>query len=113
MGRNLGGWFMFGAARWVVRHKILVIGAGAIGFLFFSQGGDERKSVSPWGSESAQQAAVSHNTPLSEKAFGAVAGAAKDYAGVDISAINPAKLQKSTTENWQSAADAAKRANGN
>jgi len=104
---------MFRAVQVIVRNKFLVIGAAAVAFLVFGRSGDEVKSVSPWGSDSAQQEAASANTPLSEKAFGAVAGAAKTYAGVDISGVAPDKLRKDTLDNWSRTGEAAKQANGN
>lgn len=104
---------MFKAAQFLVRNKFVLIGAVAVGFIVFGRDGEEGKPVNPWGSDAVQAAQSSANESLSEKAFGAVAVAAKDYAGVDISGVAPDKLRKDTLDNWQKTGDAAKRANGN
>lgn len=104
---------MFRAAQFVVRNKFVLIGAMALGFIAFGRNGDESKPVSPWGTDAVQSAARADSESLSEKAFGAVAGAAKQYVGVDISGVAPDKLRKDTLQNWQQTGEAAKRANGN
>lgn len=104
---------MFRAVQALVRNKFIVIGAAALAFMLFGRSGDEVKKVNPWGSDAAQQAAISANTSLSDKALGAVAGAAKDYAGVDVGKVIPGNLRKDTIENWEKTGEAAKRANGN
>jgi len=104
---------MFKAAQFIVRNKFVLIGAAVVGFLVFGRNGDEPKKVSPWGTDSAQAAAQSANTSLSDKALGAVAVAAKDYAGVDVAKVMPGTLRKDTVDNWQSTGEAAKKANGN
>ena len=104
---------MFKAAQFVVRNKIVLVGAAVVGFIVFGRNGDETKPVSPWGTDQAQAAARSSSESFSDKALVAVAGAAKDYAGVDISGVAPDKLRKETLENWEKTGDAAKRANGN
>jgi hypothetical protein len=112
---------MFRAAQFIVRNKFVAIGAVAVGLLVFGRGNDEAKSVSPWDTDAAQQAAASANESLAGKALGKVAGAAKDYAGVDVGkvmpgvmpSVVPANLRKQTTDNWQQTGDAARRANGN
>lgn len=103
---------MFKVAQAIVRHKVLVVGALVVGFVVFGQDGDEAKPSSPWGAQTAQQASAS-GPSMTDKAFGVVAGAAKDYAGVDIGAVAPDKLRKSTVANWENTADAARKANGN
>lgn len=105
---------MFGVARLVVRYKVLVIGALVAGFLFMGGGDESKAPVSPWDAGSGEAVAASTDKDsLTGKAFDAVAGATKDYAGVDISAVNPAKLRKATVDNWHSVGDAAKNANHN
>lgn len=103
---------MFRAAQFIVRHKIAVIAVVAVGFIVFGRDGEVKK-VNPWDSDAAQQAAVDSNTGLADKAIGAAAGAAKQYAGVDVGKVLPGNLKKDTVDNWQSAGEAAKRANGN
>jgi len=108
---------MFRAAQFIVRHKVGVVAVVAIGVFVFGRGG-EGKQVNPWDSDSAQAAASASQTSLAGKAIGAAAGAAKDYAGVDVGKVLPAslqpqKLQQDTVNNWQAVGDAAKRANGN
>lgn len=104
---------MFKAAQFIVRNKFVVIGAAVVGFLVFGRDGDETKKVNPWDNDTAQAAAHSANTSLSDKALGAVAVAAKDYAGVDVEKVMPGTLRKDAVDNWQSAGEAAKKANGN
>jgi hypothetical protein len=103
---------MFKAAQFVVRHKIGVVAIVAIGFVVFGRG-NETKPVNPWGTDASQQAASEANTGLADKAIGVAAGAAKQYAGVDVEKVLPGSLHKDTVDNWQSAGDAARRANGN
>jgi len=102
---------MFRAAQIVVRHKVLVVGALAVGFMVLGRNENEDKPVSPWATQSVAEAAAKPS--LTDRAFTAVAGAAKDYAGIDIGGVAPDKLRKSTVENWDNTADAARRANGN
>ncbi|MFC3174146.1 hypothetical protein ACFOD9_07780 [Novosphingobium bradum] len=104
---------MFRAAQFLVRHKIGVVAVVAIGVVVFGRGGDERKAVNPWGTDAAQQAASDAQVSLADKAIGVAAGAARDYAGVDVGKFLPGSLKKDTVDNWQSAGDAARRANGN
>lgn len=105
---------MFRAAQFIVRNKVVAIGALALGVIVFGRGGGEHKAVNPWGSDSAQAAAASANESLSDKAIGAVAGAAKTYAGVDIEKVLPgSKLRADTLDNWQRTGEAARKANGN
>ena len=104
---------MFRAAQFIVRHKIGVIAVIAIGVVMFGRGNDQPKAASPWDSDAVQQAAADSNTSLADKAIGAAAGAAKQYAGVDVGKVLPGNLKKDTVDNWQSAGEAAKRANGN
>ena len=103
---------MFRAAQFVVRHKLVVAAVGVAAYAVFGRGG-EVKTANPWGTDTAQQAATEANTSLADKAIGAAAGAAKQYAGVDVDKVLPAKLRQDTVDNWQSAGEAAKRANGN
>jgi hypothetical protein len=104
---------MFRAAQFIVRHKIGVVAIAAIAFMVFGRSGNEHKAASPWDTDSVQQAAADANTSLADKALGAAAGAAKQYAGVDVEKVLPGTLKKQTVDNWQSAEDAARRANGN
>ena len=104
---------MYRAAQFVVRNKFVLIALAGGLFLLFGRGGEEQKPVNPWGSDSVQAAQASANRSVSDKAFGAVAGAAKSYAGVDISGVAPGKLARQSNDNWASAGEAAKRANGN
>jgi len=104
---------MFRAVQFVVRNKFVFIGAAVAVFLMFGRGGEAPKAANPWGTDAAQQAAVAANESLTDKAVGAVAGAAKDYAGVDVSKVVPGNLRKTTVDNWQQTGDAARKANGN
>ena len=104
---------MFKAAQFIVRHKIGAVAVAAIAVVVFGRGGDEQKPVNPWGTDAAQQAANEANTSMADKAIGMAAGAAKQYAGVDVGKVLPGSLRKDTVDNWQAASDAAKRANGN
>lgn len=104
---------MFKAAQFIVRNKFVVIGAAALGVIVFG-GSGENRAVSPWGSDSAQAAAASANESFTSKTLGAVAGAAKTYAGVDLDKILPgSKLRADTIDNWQRTGEAARKANGN
>ena len=104
---------MFKAAQFIVRHKVGVVAVAAIAFVVFGRVGNETKTASPWDTDSAQAAAADANTSLADKAIGAAAGAAKQYAGVDVGKVLPGSLKKQTVDNWEAAGDAAKRANGN
>jgi len=104
---------MFKAAQFLVRNKFVLIGAAALAFLAFGRNGNENKPINPWGSDAAQAAQASASESLSAKAFGAVSGAAKQYAGVDIAGVVPDKLRKDTVDNWEKTGEAARRANGN
>lgn len=103
---------MFRAAQFIVRHKIGVIAVVAVGVFIFGRGGEEKK-VNPWDSDAVQAEASESNRSLADKAIGAAAGAAKQYGGVDVGKVLPGNLRKDTVDNWQSAGEAAKRANGN
>lgn len=105
---------MFGVARLVVRYKVLVIGAVVAGFLLMGGGNETKPPVSPWDAGSGEAvAASSDKDSLTGRAFAVVADAAKDHAGVDISAANPARLRQATVDNWNNVGDAAKNANQN
>lgn len=104
---------MFRAVQLVVRNKFVLIAVVAVAFIVFGRNGNEGKSINPWDSDSAQAAQASANESYSQKAFGAVAGAAKDYAGVDISGVAPDKLRSQTVDNWKKTGEAAERANAN
>jgi len=109
---------MYRAAQFIVRNKVVVLAAAVGLFLVFGRTGDTVKKASPWDNDAAQAEAASSNQSLTSKAVGAVAGAAKDYAGVDVSkvlpeGVNPTKLRDDTVNNWQSVGEAAKKANGN
>jgi len=104
---------MFRAAQFVVRHKIGVVAVIAIGVVVFGRSG-ERQAVNPWDTDAVQQVAHDANTSLADRAIGAAAGAAKQYAGVDLGKVLPGSaLRKDTVDNWQATGDAARRANGN
>jgi hypothetical protein len=104
---------MFRAVQFIVRNKFVFIGAAVAVFLVFGRGGEPPKAVNPWGTDSVQQAAVAANESMSDKAVGAVASAAKDYAGVDVGKVLPGNLRKTTVDNWQQTGEAARKANGN
>jgi len=103
---------MFRAAQFIVRHKIGFIAVVGVRVFVFGRGGDD-KAVNPWDSDAVQASSVQSNTSIADKALGAAAGAAKQYAGVDVNKVLPGKLKQDTVDNWQAAGDAAKRANGN
>ncbi|MBC2666188.1 hypothetical protein H7F51_11735 [Novosphingobium flavum] len=105
---------MFKVAQFLVRNKLVLIGAVAIGFMVFGRNASDDKPVNPWGDHAAQTAqASSSGDSMTGKAFGVVAGAAKQYAGIDIGGVAPDKLRQDTVDNWQKTGDAAKQANGN
>lgn len=106
---------MFGVAQWVVRHKVLVVGVAAAGFIFFGGNKEEQKPANPWAvNVQPQQAEASSGSKGGfDKAYGAVAKAAKKYADVDIDGVNPSKLSDSTKANFANAEDGMKKANGN
>lgn len=103
---------MFRAAQFIVRHKVGVVAVVAVGVFVFGRG-EQPKAVNPWDTDAVQQAASDSNRSLADKAIGVAAGAAKDYTGVDVGKVLPGNLRKDTVDNWQSAGEAAKRANGN
>ena len=106
---------MFGFARWVTQHKVLVVAVFAAFFIFFGGKQEEVKPANPWSANAPEQVAVTSSSKkdsMTDKAFGVVAGAAKKYADVDISGVDPKKLQESTVSNFQGAEDGMKKANG-
>jgi len=103
---------MFRATQFIVRHKIGFVAVVATGVFMFGRGG-EQKAVKPWDSDAAQASVVQANTSIADKAIGVAAGAAKQYAGVDVYKVLPGTLRKDTVDNWQATGDAVKRANRN
>ncbi|MFA7588427.1 MAG: hypothetical protein WCY11_19945, partial [Novosphingobium sp.] len=91
---------MFKAAQFVVRNKVVLVGAAVVAFMVFGRNGDEPAKISPWDTDTARAAAASSRVSVTDKAFGAVAGVAKDYAGVDISSVAPNKLRDDTLNNF-------------
>lgn len=105
---------MFRFAQWIVRHKVLMVAIGAAVFIFFGGRDEPVKPANAWAVNApveVAQSSSSKKNSLTSKAFGAVAGAAKKYANVDIGGVNPAKLQEQTVGNFQNAEDGMKKAN--
>lgn len=105
---------MFSFAQWIVRHKVLMVAIGAAAFIFFGGRDEPVKPANAWAANvpvEAAQSSSSKKGSLTAKAYGAVAGAAKKYANVDIGGVNPTKLQEQTVGNFQNAEDGMKKAN--
>ncbi len=107
---------MFRFAQWVVRHKVLVVGVAAAGFIFFGGEKEAPQPSNPWAANTVPQVAEASSASkksMTSKAFGVVKGAAKEYAGVDIGGgMSAGELQEKTTDSWKSADAALKKANG-
>ncbi|MEJ6009447.1 hypothetical protein [Novosphingobium aquae] len=101
---------MYRVAQWVVRHKVLVVAVGAAGFIFFGGNKEDAKPANPW-SAGTSEVAVSGSSSsgakksLTDKAIGAVSGAAKEYAGIDLG-----EVKETNDQNWASVTDATKKA---
>ncbi|PLK26332.1 hypothetical protein [Novosphingobium sp. TH158] len=100
---------MYRVAQWIVRHKVLVVGVAAAGFIFFGNDKPENdQPKNPWASGTAEAVVVhrgSDKESLTDKAVSAVSGVARDYAGIEIG-----EVKQANTDNWAAVTDAAKKA---
>ena len=104
---------MFRIAQWVVQNKVSLVAICVAFFMVFGGKKEAPKPANPWSANVGQVAAAPQDKSLTDKAMGAVAGAAKKYAGVDIGVVDPTKEQESTRENLAAAEAGVRSANGN
>lgn len=104
---------MFRIAQWIVQNKVSLVAICVAFFMVFGGKKEAPKPANPWSANVEQVAVAPQDKSLTDKAIGAVAGAAKKYTGVDIGVVDPAKVQESTKENFAAAEAGMRSANGN